>query len=133
MGIKTTIGNQGVVSTEVAGAGSLVINATMSTVTKTAVTAVSESGNVTIGSQPVVVMEPNGLGVTASLPAVSDALVGTEFLVLNAGAGSGDDVLVSGSNNIDGGTWTTTLTSGFDTLRLLAVSSSLNGYYWHTT
>lgn len=129
MGLKTVIGSQGVVTTRVGGSDELVVN----TVTKKTITVVSESGNATVSAAATLFRPMNTAGVTASLPSISDATVGYEYLVLkNSGS---NPMLLSGTSPIIGtvgvavGAWTCPVSQSGGKYSCLAISGS-TGYIW---
>ncbi len=124
MGIKVTVNEKGVVSEKQSGTDKkFVID---SKVVKNVFHPGVDTGvTVTNVKDPVIVLEAASAGVTASLPALSTELLGTQVTFLNVEAETFD---VSGTNPINGSTWDATVsTRGYC---LLAVSSSANGYSW---
>lgn len=125
MGLKTTIGAQGVVTVKTAGTtDQLVMNSPVKN--KVTVFGAGESAAV---SEPFSLFNPAAAGVTGSLPAISDEVVGSAFTFLkNAGT---NPLLVSASNPItDGGAWTVVAATAGQTYSVMAVSGT-SGYYWH--
>jgi hypothetical protein len=131
MGFKTTFSNTKGVFTESVDGDSVVV---FDSVKQTApmvmsVTVVDVDGNATV-SAPYTLFRPStAAGVTASLPAISTANIGTMYAILkNAGT---NPVLVSGTNNVtDGGDWDVVISTAGQTYKVLATSGS-NGFYWH--
>ena len=125
MGIKTTIGAQGVVSEKTAAStDQLVMNAPVKN--KVSVFAAGVSATV---SDPFNLFNPAAAGVTGSLPSISTEVVGSAFTFLkNPGT---TPLLVSASNPItDGGAWTVVAATAGQTYRVMAVSGT-SGFYWH--
>lgn len=125
MALKTTIGAQGVVTVKTAGTtDQLVMNSPVKN--KVTVFGAGESAAV---SEPFSLFNPAAAGVTGSLPAISDEVVGSAFTFLkNPGT---NPLLVSASNPItDGGAWTVVAATAGQTYRVMAVSGT-SGYYWH--
>lgn len=129
MGIRTVIGSQGVVISRVDGSDEVNINS----ISKRTIMVVSESGNASITNQTTLFRPMNAAGVTGSLPEVSDANVGTEYLVLkNSGS---NPLLLSGTCPIVGspgtavGLWKCAVSASAGRYTCLAVSGS-TGYMW---
>ena len=125
MGLKTTIGAQGVVTEKTTSTtDQLVMNAPVKN--KVTVFGAGESATV---SDPFSLFRPAAAGCTGSLPAISSDTVGTSFTFLkNAGT---TPLLVSASNSItDGGAWTVVAATAGQTYAVMAVSGT-NGFYWH--
>lgn len=130
MGFKTVIGPQGVVTTNIFGGDNELVT---SIVQKKTITVVSESGNATISALATLLRPMNAAGVTASLPNISDVLVGAEYLVLkNSGS---FPMLLSGTSPIVGtvglavGAWTCPVSQSGGRYSCLAISGS-TGYQW---
>jgi len=130
MGFKTTFSNdKGIVTEPTSGASKIVFSSVEMETQKFTVTVVDEDANATVSS-PFTLFRPTAAaGVTASLPAISTANIGTMYSILkNAGT---NPVLVSGTNNItDGGDWDVAISTAGQTYKVMAVSGS-NGFYWH--
>lgn len=129
MGLKTTIGSQGVVITRIDGNDEFNIN----TITKKTITVVSESGNATISNEITLFRPMDASGVTCSLPTISDVVIGTEYIVLkNSGT---NPMLISGTSPIIGspgsavGLWKCAVSASAGRYSCLAVSGS-TGYQW---
>jgi hypothetical protein len=125
MGLRTTIGAQGVVTDKTTSTtDQLVLNAPV----KNKVTVFGAGVSATV-SDPFSLFNPAAAGVTGSLPAISSADVGNTFTFLkNAGT---NPLLVSASNAItDGGAWTVVAATAGQTYKVMAVSG-VNGFYWH--
>ena len=129
MGIKTVIGPQGVVETRVAGNDELVI----CSITKKTITVISESGNASVSDHSTLFRPMNTAGVTASLPSISDANVGYEYLVIkNSGS---NPMLLSGTAPIIGspgvavGAWACAVSQSGGRYSCLAISGS-TGFHW---
>jgi len=125
MGLKTTIGAQGVVTEKTTSTtDQLVMNAPV----KNKVTVFGAGVSATV-TDPFSLFNPAAAGVTGSLPAISNGDVGNTFTFLkNAGT---TPLLVSASNAItDGGAWTVVAATAGQTYSVMAVSG-VNGYYWH--
>jgi hypothetical protein len=130
MAFKTTIGPKGVVTENIPGTQDVVV---VSTQQRKTVTTVDVSGSARADTAPFMLYQPSAAGVTASLPGISAAILGTEVWVMKAsGSASTLPLLVSASNKIDGGPWTLVTSASCAAIHLLATSSSLGvGFNWH--
>lgn len=126
MGIRTTIGTQGVVSEKTAATtDQLVMNAPV----KNKVTVFGAGVSATV-TDPYSLFNPAAAGVTGSLPAISSDNIGSTYVFLkNSGS---NPLLVSGTNPIsfETNTWTAVVNTTNQTYKVMAVSGTL-GYYWH--
>jgi len=130
MAIKTTIGPKGVVSTNIAGNQDIVV---VQTQQQNSVTTFDVSGSGNGAVTPFTLFQPSAAGVTASLPVITSANLGTEVWILKAsGSASTLPLLVTASNKIDGGPWTLVTSASCAALHVLSTSSSLGvGFNWH--
>ena len=125
MGLKTTIGPNGVVTENVAGDSTVVMSVKNESAPINAVTFVSAAGNATV-TGPFTFMNPS-TPVTATLPSITAARVGTEYWVIkNSGS---QPCMISASNAFDGGNWTMVMSGAYHCVHTVAVSGAL-GFYW---
>jgi hypothetical protein len=129
MGFKVTFGPKGAITSRVVGNDVVQFDVPQ----RRAVTVVSESGNATISANTTLMRPMNTAGVTASLPGISDAIVGNEFVVLkNSGS---NPLLLSGTNPIVGqpgtavGLWACSVSASAGRYNCLAISGS-TGFQW---
>ena len=125
MGIKTTVGAQGVVSEKVSGNDELFV----SVKTKRETTNfVNTTLTASLTTETVAVFEATSDDVVVTLPAVGAANVGLEFTVINADVAN--NLTLSGATGqpIDSDTLIYTVVS--ESATIMAVSSALDGYAW---
>ena len=128
MGIKTTVGAQGVVSEKVAGDDEVVISVK---VKRETTNFPNTTTTASLTTETVAVFEAATDDVVVQLPTVGSANVGLEFTVINADVSN--DLILSGATGqgIDSGTLLFTVAE--ESATIMAVSSALDGYAWIVT
>lgn len=127
MGIRNKVGTTGWISEKISGTSAEIdmSNATETVAPKKGMT-FAQTGSVTSITAPVAMLGAGAVGTTASLPAIGSSNVGKMFLIFSSGSAQ---TLISGSNTINGGAWTRSV-SPWGIYTFIAYSSSLNGYGW---
>ncbi len=136
--LKTKVDNDGVTSTDV-GTSNGTVEFKVKRVGSVQEQVRRVSGSVGaheyVTNHPFVIYNPGGSSMTASLPPISTNNIGAETWVLTD---SGNDIVhISGSGDqlagwaIGGPHDNLKVSGSFDSVHLLAVSSSADGHYWH--
>lgn len=124
MAIRTILDSRGLVQTRISGdQNEFVVQAEVKEQVQVGVLTAS----VTAGDYKNIVVQ-NSAVVTASLPAITNDMVGTMYNIMAVGT---SNVLVSASNGINSATFTHSMANNPGTVSVMAVSSSVTGFRWH--
>lgn len=125
--VKVTIDSRGVV--QETGSGTYIdVPVVISTAPQKTLTKVSAAGDATISGPLTHMNSTTAAGVTASLPTITAAMLGKEYIILKS-SGS-NPCLISGTQGItEGGAWTLNVDTSRAVTLMAATGST--AMYWH--
>jgi len=89
---------------------------------------VATGSGVTAGASSYVLLQPSSGHLTASLPAISQDLIGRQFVFMNSHGTH--DMVLSGTNPVGGTAWERAFSTAYGSATVMAVSGA-SGYFWH--